>query len=261
MADPDASDWRWWRERRLPAGPVHLDTAAAGRSSVATLAATAAHAEREATIGAYVAQEEAEPLLAEGRANPARLLGVPAHGVAFVPSAQAALETPLAIWAGCARRGARGAARVGNLTRLRPRPGITETLRTAGSVDRPALERMLAADPPAAVHLVRTTPAAWSGWPGGGAGRLVAGVPLWVDTAPGTWTPRAAPTRSTPPAAPPAGPRAWACSGWLGPGGICLRITARNWEEHPPRGQARSGCWTRPRRRGGLGRLVHRRGR
>ena len=65
MADPAAADWGWWRERRLPGGPLHLDTAAAGRSSLATLAATAAHAEREATTGAYVAQEEAEPLLAQ----------------------------------------------------------------------------------------------------------------------------------------------------------------------------------------------------
>ena len=32
MTDPAVTDWRWWRERRLPAGPLHLDTAAAGRS-------------------------------------------------------------------------------------------------------------------------------------------------------------------------------------------------------------------------------------
>jgi hypothetical protein len=62
MGDPAAPDWHWWRERRLPGGPLHLDTAAAGRSSRATLAAAAAHAEREATTGAYVAQEEAEPI-------------------------------------------------------------------------------------------------------------------------------------------------------------------------------------------------------
>jgi selenocysteine lyase/cysteine desulfurase len=97
MADPVA-DWSWWQERRPSAGPLHLDTTAAGRSSLATLAAAAAHAEREAAIGAYVAQEEAEPLLAEGRANLARLLGVADRGVAFVPSAQAALDTLLAIW-------------------------------------------------------------------------------------------------------------------------------------------------------------------
>jgi len=69
MGYPPVPDWRWWRERRPPAEPIHLDTAAAGRSSLGTLAATAAHAEREATTGAYVAQEEAEPVLAEGRAR------------------------------------------------------------------------------------------------------------------------------------------------------------------------------------------------
>jgi pyridoxal 5-phosphate dependent beta-lyase len=68
------SSWRWWRERRVPAQRVHLDTAAAGRSSVATLAATAAYAEREAAIGAYVAAAEAAPVLAAGRAELARLL-------------------------------------------------------------------------------------------------------------------------------------------------------------------------------------------
>ena len=92
------AQWRWWRERRLPAQGIHLDSAAAGRSSLATLAATAAHAEREAVAGAYVAAAEAEPVLAEGRAELARLLGVPAAGVTFVPSAQAALDALLAIW-------------------------------------------------------------------------------------------------------------------------------------------------------------------
>jgi hypothetical protein len=61
MGDPAIPDWHWWRDRRPPAGPVHLDTAAAGRSSLTTLGAAAAHAEREATTGAYVAQEEAGP--------------------------------------------------------------------------------------------------------------------------------------------------------------------------------------------------------
>ena len=35
------SGWAWWRERRLPAEVVHLGSAAAGRSSAATLAAMA----------------------------------------------------------------------------------------------------------------------------------------------------------------------------------------------------------------------------
>jgi len=98
MSDAAASDWGWWRERRLPAERIHLDSAAAGRSSRATLAAAAAHAEREAAIGAYVAAAEAGPVLAEGQAGLGRLLGVPAAGVAFVPSAEAALDALLAIW-------------------------------------------------------------------------------------------------------------------------------------------------------------------
>jgi hypothetical protein len=48
---PDSA-WGWWRDRRLPGELVHLDRAAAGRSSAATLAATAARAEREVTRGA-----------------------------------------------------------------------------------------------------------------------------------------------------------------------------------------------------------------
>jgi hypothetical protein len=98
MTDAANSDWGWWRERRPSAGILHLDTAAAGRSSRATLAATAAHSEREAVTGAYVAAAEAAPVLAEGQAALGRLLGVPAKGVAFVPSAEAALGTLLAIW-------------------------------------------------------------------------------------------------------------------------------------------------------------------
>ncbi len=189
MAEPVASDWGWWRERRLPAGPLHLDTAAAGRSSVATLAATAAHAEREATTGAYVAQEEAEPLLAEGRANLARLLGVPAHGVAFVPSAQAALETLLAIWP---LREGDAVAVVPcewgpNLDAFAARGlRITEIAAHGdGSVDLSALERMLAADPPAAVHLVQVTSHRGLVQPVAEAAALcrTAGVPLWVDAA------------------------------------------------------------------------------
>jgi pyridoxal 5-phosphate dependent beta-lyase len=189
MAEPAVTDWSWWRERRLPAGPLHLDTAAAGRSSLATLAATAAHAEREATTGAYVAQEEAEPLLAEGRARLARLLGVPDRGVAFVPSAQAALDTLLDIWP----------LREGDAVAVVPcewGPNLdafaARGLRAAeiaahgdGAVDLAALERMLAGDPPAAVHLVQVTSHRGLVQPVAEAAGLcrAAGVPLWVDAA------------------------------------------------------------------------------
>jgi pyridoxal 5-phosphate dependent beta-lyase len=189
MADPAAADWGWWRERRLPAGPLHLDTAAAGRSSLATLAATAAHAEREATTGAYVAQEEAEPFLAAGRANLARLLGVPDGGVAFMPSAQAALDTLLAIWS---LREGDAVAVVPcewgpNLDAFAARGlRITEVAAHGdGAVDLAALERMLASDPPAAVHLVQVTSHRGLVQPVAEAAALcrAVGVPLWVDAA------------------------------------------------------------------------------
>jgi hercynylcysteine S-oxide lyase len=193
MADPSAADWGWWRERRLPGGPLHLDTAAAGRSSLATLAATAAHAEREGTTGAYMAQEEAEPLFAAGRADLARLLGVPDGGVAFVPSAQAALDTLLAIWP----------LREGDAVAVVPcewGPNLdafaARGLRISelpahgdGAVDLAALERMLAGNtpggPPAAVHLVQVTSHRGLVQPVAEAAALcrAAGVPLWVDAA------------------------------------------------------------------------------
>ena len=189
MGDLAASGWQWWRERRLPAGPIHLDSAAAGRSSRATLAASAAHAEREATTGAYVAQEEAEPVLAEGRVRLARLLGVPARGVAFMPSAQAALNTLLAIWP---LRERDTVAVVPcewgpNLDAFAARGLHVAEIATHGdgSVDLAALEKMLAGPPPAAVHLVQVTSHRGLVQPVAEAAALcrAAGVPLWVDAA------------------------------------------------------------------------------
>ena len=182
-------DWGWWRGQRPPAERVHLDTAAAGRSSVATLRATAAHAEREATVGAYVAQAEAGPLLDEGRAELGRLLGVPAAGVAFVPSAEAALAALLAAWP----------LRPGDAVAVVPSEWgpnlhafadrglrITELATDRdGAADLAALERALAEHPPAAVHLTQVTSHRALVQPVAQAAALcrAAGVPLWVDAA------------------------------------------------------------------------------
>jgi hercynylcysteine S-oxide lyase len=188
MGDPPA-DWAWWRERRPAAEVLHLDTAAAGRSSLATLAAAAAHAEREAVTGAYVAAAEAGPVLAEGRAALGRLLGIPAAGVAFVPSAEAALGTLLAIWP--LRAG--DAVAVApcewgpNLDAFAVRGLRVTELETHGdgAVDLAALERRLVGDPPAVVHLVQMTSHRGLVQPVGAAAALcrAAGVPLWVDAA------------------------------------------------------------------------------
>ncbi len=192
MGDQTDSQWRWWRERRVPAQRVHLDSAAAGRSSVATLAATAAHAEREAAAGAYVAAVEAAPVLAQGHAELARLLGVPPAGLAFVPSAEAALGALLAAWP----------LREGDTVAVVPcewgpnldafgRRGlhVTEVATSGdGAVDLAALERLLAQPParrPALVHLTQVTSHRPLVQPVAAAAALcrAADVPLWVDAA------------------------------------------------------------------------------
>ena len=191
--DPADAQWRWWRERRLPAERIHLDSAAAGRSSRATLAATAAHAERESVLGAYVAMAEAEPVLAEGRARLARLLGVPAAGLTFVPSAETALTALLAIWPLSAGNEHGDAVAVvpcewgPNLHAFAARGlRITEIATHGdGAVDLAALERMLAGARPAFVHLTQVTSHRGLVQPIAEAAALcrAAGVPLWVDAA------------------------------------------------------------------------------
>src|SRR5947208_2091589 len=197
----------FWRSQRRPDPEPAPDPAPEAASEAAepsdpagepepapAHAGAAAHAEREATTGAYVAQEEAEPLLAEGRANLARLLGVPDRGVAFVPSAQAALDTLLAIWP---LREGDAVAVVPcewgpNLDAFAGR-GLRVTEIAAhgdGSVDLAALERMLAGgtpgDPPAVVHLVQVTSHRGLVQPVAEAAALcrAAGVPLRGDAAP-----------------------------------------------------------------------------
>jgi hercynylcysteine S-oxide lyase len=168
---------------------VHLDTAAAGRSSLATLAATAAHAEREAMTGAYVAAAEAAPVLAAGRAELARLLGVPAAGLAFVPNAEEALDALLLAWpfsegdTVAVVRSEWGP----NLHAFGARGLRVTEIATAddGAVDLAGLESMLAGAPPALVHLTQVASHRPLVQPVAAAAALcrAAGVPLWVDAA------------------------------------------------------------------------------
>lgn len=183
------SDWGWWRDRRPAATRVHVDTAAAGRSSRAVLAATAAHAEREAETGGYVAAAEAEPVLAAGRAALGKLLGVPADGVTFTRSGQGALGALLDSWPlpADATIAVAPSEWGPNLDAFAAR-GLRVTqipAEGAGEVDLAALERMLAAEPPAAVHLVQVASHRGLVQPVAAAAALcrAAGVPLWVDAA------------------------------------------------------------------------------
>ena len=149
----------------------------------------AGHTEREAVLGAYVAQAEAAPVLDRGRADLGALLGVPADGVAFVESAEVALDRLLRIWPLAA----------GDTVAVVPSewgPNLhafaQRGLRIAliavdgdGVVDLADLERMLASTPPAAVHLTRVTSHRPLVQPVAAAAAIcqAAGVPLWVDAA------------------------------------------------------------------------------
>ncbi|HLX51953.1 MAG TPA: aminotransferase class V-fold PLP-dependent enzyme [Streptosporangiaceae bacterium] len=190
-AETDILDepWQRWRDQRYPAELLHLDTAAAGRCSVGTLRAAAAHAEREAARGAYVAQDEAAPVIDAGRAELAALLGVPPDGVAFVESASAALAALLAAWP----------LRPGDTVAVAPSewgPNLTAfgnagltiaelPAREDGTVDLDHLERFLATTPPAFVHLTQVASHRTLVQPVAQAAAVcqAAGVPLWVDAA------------------------------------------------------------------------------
>jgi pyridoxal 5-phosphate dependent beta-lyase len=87
-----------WVDARTPTSIVHLDAAAAGRPSREVLDAEIAHLHREASLGAYVAQERAAPVVDEGRAALAGLVGLGADDVAFSDGAGNAFATLVAAW-------------------------------------------------------------------------------------------------------------------------------------------------------------------
>lgn len=181
--------WQEWHDRRPRPECIHFDTGAAGRSSRATLAASAAHAEREAVIGAYVAQAEAASVLDQGRADLARLLGMAAGALAFTESASAARAALLAAWpleAG-ATIAVLGSEFGPNVTAFTERGlRLTElAVDDDGIISLPELARKLADRPPVIVHLTQVASHRGLIQPVAEAAELCrgAGVPLWVDAA------------------------------------------------------------------------------
>ncbi|MGH8981684.1 MAG: aminotransferase class V-fold PLP-dependent enzyme [Acidimicrobiales bacterium] len=153
--------WEDWRKARPEPTFHHLDSAAAGRSSFATLAAVSEHALLEARLGAYVAQEIVADALSATCSGLAELLGMPPDGVAYLESATAALDTLLEVWpfpedptlavvrsewgpnlAAFARRG----------LRLVDLPVDAD-----GHIDLEGLSRLLASMPPSAVHVTQVS--------------------------------------------------------------------------------------------------------
>jgi pyridoxal 5-phosphate dependent beta-lyase len=181
--------WRLFTDNRPVTPFLHLDTAACGRSSKTTLRALAAHAEREATTGAYVAADEAAPVLAQGRADLASLLGVAADGIAFTESATASLAALLRSWPLAAGEtvavvpsewGPNLDAFTDRGLRIAPL-----TVDGDGIVDTGALRRFLGMTLPAFVHLTLVASHRPLVQPAAEVAAICRefGVPLWLDAA------------------------------------------------------------------------------
>ncbi|TFV58553.1 UNVERIFIED_ORG: ergothioneine biosynthesis PLP-dependent enzyme EgtE [Bacillus sp. AZ43] len=178
----------WRKARPRPAGR-HLDSAASSRQSHRALEAAAHHARHEAELGGYVAEVAAEDLLQQGRSVIGGLVGMAAADVAFVESAKAALTALLSGWRLPA--GSRVACLPGeyapNLALLRfhglePVPLPVDGL---GRADVDGVERLLASDPPAFVHLTHVPSHRGVLQPAAEITALcrAAGVPLVIDAA------------------------------------------------------------------------------
>jgi len=181
--------WRLFSTYRPATTFTHLDTAAAGRSSVATLSAVAAHAEREAVAGAYVAAAEADPVIDAGRAALGDLLGVAPGGIAFLESASAALTVLLRSWPlSAGQTVAVAPSEWGpNVDAFHDR-GLRVDYLTVGPdgiVDLDALRRFIAVTPPAFVHLTVVASHRPLVQPAAEVAAVCrdAGVPFWVDAA------------------------------------------------------------------------------
>lgn len=137
---------------------LHLDSAAAGRPTTATIDAVVAHLHREVEVGAYVAEEEAAGRLSGLRADVAGILGAEPGGVAFVESASAGLDALLASWP----------LQAGDVIGVLPSEwgpnvqafahrGLEVSLLEvdeSGLIDLEGLRRRLDTDPPTVVHVV-----------------------------------------------------------------------------------------------------------
>ncbi|WP_431238474.1 ergothioneine biosynthesis PLP-dependent enzyme EgtE [Mycolicibacterium aichiense] len=154
MSAPDALADSW-REARLPAAGVHLDSAACSRQSLAAIEAAAAHARHESEVGGYVAAQAAAPVLDAGRAGVAVLTGMSPDDVVFTTGSGNALQLLLGVWL-MERTVACLPGEYGpNLVEFTARGFTRQELPVdrLGRVDPEAARRTLADAPPAMVHL------------------------------------------------------------------------------------------------------------
>ncbi len=144
-----------WRDARLPAAGVHLDSAACSRQTLAAIDAAAAHARHESEVGGYVAAQAATSVLDAGRAGVAALTGMSADDVVFTTGSGNALQLLLGVWP-MERTVACLPGEYGpNLAEFASRGFSWRALPVddLGRVDPDATRMVLADDPPAMVHL------------------------------------------------------------------------------------------------------------
>jgi pyridoxal 5-phosphate dependent beta-lyase len=140
---------------------LHVDTAACGRTSVATRAAITEHLELEAQLGGYIAEAEAAETVETARKLLGELLGFDADELALLDSGSAAVAQLLAAWP-CERGDEVWIAPSewgNNIAAFRDR-GLEPVLLDVddnGLIDLDALRRRLRTGRPAMVHLTAFT--------------------------------------------------------------------------------------------------------
>jgi hercynylcysteine S-oxide lyase len=181
--------WRLFSTQRPATTFTHLDTAAAGRSSVETLRAVAAHAEREAVTAAHVAAAAAAPVFDSGRAALAELFGLEPGGIAFTESATASLAALLRSWPlSAGQTVAVVPSEYGPNADAFTDRGLRVSYLAVGPdgiIDLDALRRFVTVTPPAFVHLTLVASHRPLVQPAAAVAPICheAGVPLWVDAA------------------------------------------------------------------------------
>jgi pyridoxal 5-phosphate dependent beta-lyase len=176
-----------WRSARPPAAGVHLDSAACSRQSFAVIDSATAHARHEAEVGGYVAAEAAAPVLDAGRAAVAALTGFAADDVAFTTGSNHALDILLGDWRGPRTLACLPGEYGPNLLAME-RYGFAVTplpVDGEGRLDVDAAAGLLAADPPALVHLTALGSHRGIAQPTAAMGAVCRrnGIPLIVDAA------------------------------------------------------------------------------
>ena len=176
-----------WTALRTESPMLHVDTAACGRTSVATRKAVTEHLELEAQLGGYVAEAEAEPEIETGRRLLGELLGFEADELALLDSGSAAGAQLLAawpfepgdrVWIAQSEWGP-------NLAAFQDRglEAVNLKVDDTGLIDLDDLQRRLRTERPAMVHLTGFTAHRALAQPAAQIIEICGEVPVVIDTA------------------------------------------------------------------------------